>query len=73
MAIWGVLLITVGCLMAHTALKYEVDVHTEYSYSSTFCDFLKKDKEDLVGWPGSDARCGHLIGATVRLAIIMSN
>jgi hypothetical protein len=73
MAIWGVLLFIAGCVMADTARKYEVDEATYSSYSWTFCDFLKKDEGYLGGWPGSDARCDHLVGATVRLAIIMSN
>jgi hypothetical protein len=73
MAIWGVLLFIAGCLMAHAALKYEVDVYAFHhaKYSSTFCDFLKKG---VAGkWPKSDARCDHLVGALVRMAIIMSN
>ena len=70
MAIWGVLLFIAGCLMAHTALKYEVDVSKFHHDSSTFCDYLKKG---LDKWPRSDARCDHLVGALVRMAIIMSN
>ena len=61
MVIWGVLLFIAGCLIADTALKYD-----EKKFGRlTFCDYLK-----LVG---SDARCGHLVGTTVRLAIIMSS
>ena len=65
MVIWGVLLFIAGCLIADTALKYDEKKFGKDRWS--FCDYLKID---LVG---SDARCGHLVGTTVRLAIIMSN
>ena len=61
MVIWGVLLFIAGCVIADTARQYDEKKFGHWS----FCDYLK-----LVG---SNARCGHLVGATVRLAIIMSS
>ena len=65
MVIWGVLLFIAGCIIADTARQYDdKTLKITYRVSGTvvyltFCDSLKED------WVNSDARCGHLVGATV--------
>ena len=61
MVIWALLLFISGCVIADTARKY--DDKTFYSTGLTFCDFLKKTRS--YGGSSTDARCGHLVGATV--------
>ena len=56
MVIWGLLLFIAGCVIADTARQYN---HKRTQDFKSFCDFLKLKSID------SDARCGHLVGATV--------
>ena len=62
MIIWCVLLFISGCIIADTARKY--DDKTYYITSITFCDLLKT-KSEYNNYESSDARCGHLVGASV--------
>ena len=54
MVIWAVLLFISGCLIADAVRHYDND---EEGTGRTLCDWLDLAK--------NDARCGHLIGATV--------
>ena len=55
MVIWAVLLFISGCLIADAARHYDND---KEGTIFTLCDLLKYHDKN-------DARCGHLIGATV--------
>ena len=55
MVIWAVLLFISACLIADAARHY--DNNKKGTPPQTLCDWL----DDF-----SDAKCGHLIGATVR-------
>ena len=54
MVIWAVLLFISACLIADAARHYDNEKKNTHR---TLCDWL----DDF-----SDAKCGHLIGATVR-------
>ena len=66
MIIWGVLLFISGCIIADTARKY--DDKTYFTTSITFCDMLKT-KYPYNYYSTSDARCGHLVGASITCFI----
>lgn len=55
MVIWAVLLFISGCLIADAARHYDND---KEGTKHTLCDYLAL--RDV-----NNARCGHLIGATV--------
>jgi hypothetical protein len=58
MIIWGLLLFISGCIIADTARQYD-----DRKWSGhTFCDLLKTN---IYSFGSTDARCGHLVGATV--------
>ena len=54
LVIWAVMLFIAGCVLADAARKYDNDKKRS---NYTFCSYLKARN--------ADARCGHLIGATV--------
>ncbi|XP_046842629.1 plasmolipin-like [Xenia sp. Carnegie-2017] len=54
LVIWAVMLFIAGCVLADAARKYDNDKKGPYH---TLCSYLKARN--------ADARCGHLIGATI--------
>ncbi|XP_046842637.1 plasmolipin-like [Xenia sp. Carnegie-2017] len=54
LVIWAVMLFIAGCVLADAARKYDND---KKGSNYTFCSYVKARN--------ADARCGHLIGATV--------
>ena len=61
MVIWGLLLFIAGCVIADTARQYD-----EKKFEGvTFCDAHKNLNLK------NDARCGHLVGATVILLFLV--
>ena len=59
MVIWGLLLFIAGCVIADTARQYDEKKFDTDPWS--FCEYVK------LKHVNSDARCGHLVGATVIL------